>query len=1050
MHKRIVHISDIHFRSLQRHQEFSIVFDAFEQEVRKLNVDLIIVAGDIFHTKTSGISPEVIQVMSRWMKQLANIAPTHMILGNHDFSISNLERQDAITPIYELIKDQYPDRLFLHKFSGVYDLLPGYKLCVFSLCDDNWEDVKPVPGVVNIAMYHGPVQGAKTDENWEVENGVNLDLFKTFDFVMLGDIHASQYLAYRTTINNVERPWIAYPGSAIQQNYAESLDHGYLLWDIKDRNDFDVTFKCLPNPNPFITLTWKGNVEDTLAQVNLKKNSRVRIKSDDFISQNDIHELSNKLTFDSGSCELTFKIDKSISTDQQHKINDVILTGQSNLRDVNTLIRLIKQQNNSDCNWENVENLLKQYLSTVCQDQELARYTTWSFDKLRFNNLFAYGEDNVINFADLKGITGIFAPNRMGKSSITGAILYALFNASDRGSIKNQAICNTRKQYCSVDAEITANNSKYLLQRQTTKRETKKGDVVANTVLNVFELCGDEKRDLCGDGRIDTDKVIRQLIGTADDLMLTGISTQGDLEQFVKNKSTSRWQSLARFLDIDFLSEIHKLVNDDIKTIKAQLKNFPDKNWNELAKKLIASHTEVEQNILTKTKEHCDLTAKLQSVLYEFEQKKDQKIISEEQVLIQKKLIDDLQSKKNDTFSQIHSNKQTLANLTTKLVTLRAQLNTFDDKKLRNNINELKIQKEKLSTLSATNTISHNNLKNAKKSLDLLQEVPCNDAFPTCNFIKDAHQNKLQYNSLWEQHTKLMNEYENLNSVVQTLISENAQNKLDEQQKLIESISKIETEQLKLTNSNLTLNVELTKYSTSLDVALVEYEKLQDLFKDSENKRVLVLTHDIDVLKQTLLECDKQKIEFATLKGKVENELLVLQSEKKKRNELLLKLRDYEILDNAFSKRGLPKQIITLKLPIINAEITKILSGIVSYSVEFEEDSDTDKLDIYLNDGDSRRIIELGSGMEKMIASIAIRTALFNVSTLPKPNFFIIDEGFGALDDENIEACIRLLKSLTHYFKSILIISHIDAIKDAVDNVLEIVKVGKDSKIVYN
>ena len=147
MHKRIVHISDIHFRSLQRHQEFSIVFDAFEQEVRKLNVDLIIVAGDIFHTKTSGISPEVIQVMSRWMKQLANIAPTHMILGNHDFSISNLERQDAITPIYELIKDQYPDRLFLHKFSGVYDLLPGYKLCVFSLCDDNWEDVKPVPGL---------------------------------------------------------------------------------------------------------------------------------------------------------------------------------------------------------------------------------------------------------------------------------------------------------------------------------------------------------------------------------------------------------------------------------------------------------------------------------------------------------------------------------------------------------------------------------------------------------------------------------------------------------------------------------------------------------------------------------------------------------------------------------------------------------------------------------------------------------------------------------------------------------------------------------------
>ena len=46
------------------------------------------------------------------------------------------------------------------------------------------------------------------------------------------------------------RPWIAYPGSTVQQNYAEDKVHGFLLWDIEDRNHFDVQFVELPNPKP--------------------------------------------------------------------------------------------------------------------------------------------------------------------------------------------------------------------------------------------------------------------------------------------------------------------------------------------------------------------------------------------------------------------------------------------------------------------------------------------------------------------------------------------------------------------------------------------------------------------------------------------------------------------------------------------------------------------------------------------------------------------------------------------------------------------------------
>jgi len=78
---------------------------------------------------------------------------------------------------------------------------------------------------------------------------------------------------------------------------------------------------------------------------------------------------------------------------------------------------------------------------------------------------------------------------------------------------------------------------------------------------------------------------------------------------------------------------------------------------------------------------------------------------------------------------------------------------------------------------------------------------------------------------------------------------------------------------------------------------------------------------------------------------------------------------------------------------------------------------------------------------------LAIRVALINVSSLTKANMLIIDEGFGTLDETNIEACSRLLESLKKWFRNIIVISHVDAIKDAVDNSLEITKNGKDSKV---
>ena len=136
-------------------------------------------------------------------------------------------------------------------------------------------------------------------------------------------------------------------------------------------------------------------------------------------------------------------------------------------------------------------------------------------------------------------------------------------------------------------------------------------------------------------------------------------------------------------------------------------------------------------------------------------------------------------------------------------------------------------------------------------------------------------------------------------------------------------------------------------------------------------------------------------------------------------------------------------------MPVINAEIAKILHGIVDFQVEMENDEETDSSEIYINYGDSRRIIELCSGMEKTIASIALRVALVNISAMSKCDMFIIDEGFGTLDESGIEACNRLLTSLKKFFRTILVITHVDGIKDIADHILEITKNEKDSRILF-
>jgi DNA repair exonuclease SbcCD nuclease subunit len=264
--KRIAHISDTHIRNLKYHDEYRHVFNQIYDSLKQEQPDYIVHTGDLAHTKTQ-LSPEYFEMASNFLKSLADIAPTIMILGNHDGNLKNGDRQDAVTPLVDAM--QHPNFTLL-KNSGEYSPEAGLTFNVLSVFDrDNWQ--KPSNNSsINIALYHGAIQGSLVGSNFSLDHGEDdASIFSDFDFAMLGDIHRTQHLDLE------KRVW--YAGSTVQQNFGESERKGYLIWNIHSKEKHTVEKRLFRSPRPFITIDL--NKDGTLPKYDVPRGSRLRLIS---------------------------------------------------------------------------------------------------------------------------------------------------------------------------------------------------------------------------------------------------------------------------------------------------------------------------------------------------------------------------------------------------------------------------------------------------------------------------------------------------------------------------------------------------------------------------------------------------------------------------------------------------------------------------------------------------------------------------------------------------------------------------------------------------
>jgi len=86
---------------------------------------------------------------------------------------------------------------------------------------------------------------------------------------------------------------------------------------------------------------------------------------------------------------------------------------------------------------------------------------------------------------------------------------------------------------------------------------------------------------------------------------------------------------------------------------------------------------------------------------------------------------------------------------------------------------------------------------------------------------------------------------------------------------------------------------------------------------------------------------------------------------------------------------------------------------------------------------------------EKTISSLALRSILTKVSSLPKPNIVVMDEVFGKIADDNLPLVGEFFKKIKNYFEHIFVISHNPLIRNWSDNIVMIKKEDNVSSIEY-
>ena len=661
-------------------------------------------------------------------------------------------------------------------------------------------------------------------------------------------------------------------------------------------------------------------------------------------------------------------------------------------------------------------------------NENKVRYNKWYIKKVEFSNFLSFGDNNTIDFTSLDGITVIESTpkNFGGKSTSSVDLLMFLFFNTTTKTKTNGEIFNrfTDKNDVSVRGEITIDGEDYVIERKTSRKMGKSGEYTVKNELEFYKKAEDGSIvNLSGEQRRETEAFISSAIGTQEDFLSTILTTGYNLEELIESKPTARGQILTKFMGLESLKakeEIAKeMYNDWSKKLISNTYNKVSlESDNETYKESI---TNSESEIVKLTKE----LGKFEKDLEKLEKKRDEvflkrnndvdkDLLNTNPTLLQRE-VDELTKQRN--LSQTNADGVSV-------VEPSEFYNEDEHKELRGQMANLqgidvaskyeKTQREKLIKQFEEGTVC----PTCNRALD---EVDHTDEIEKVkkeieDIIKEMELNQIQFDLLKEQSEgfdKLKTEFENY-----------------ERNKLRKERYELEVEQKQL---------EIDGKQKRLDNYESNKKKLEDNQKiDAE---VIALKTKIETangdIRQTNTSIEKHTNNITNMNEKIGiNEELIKKITAEEELSAVFK-----IYLTVYGKNGISKIILKNMIPLINQELYRLLVDSCHFILEMNI-NDKNEVEFIMIDTETRIVkpLNAGSGYERTISSLALRSVLTKISSLPKPNIVVMDEVFGKIADENLEMVGEFFKKIKNYFDHILVISHNSLIRNWSDNIIMIKK----------
>jgi DNA repair protein SbcC/Rad50 len=256
---------------------------------------------------------------------------------------------------------------------------------------------------------------------------------------------------------------------------------------------------------------------------------------------------------------------------------------------------------------------------------------------------------------------------------------------------------------------------------------------------------------------------------------------------------------------------------------------------------------------------------------------------------------------------------------------------------------------------------------------------------------------------------------------------------------------------------------DIKNRQTEVDHQQGEYDQAASALAEIEAQ-----APDLEAAERSLFDLQERENQLHQEVGAARQKVTVLADLRKRkvnlqseRGGLGLQIGQYKTLERAFGKDGVPALLIEQALPEIEMKANQILGRLSDDTMHLHFETQAkykdekrkelrETLEIQVSDGAGLRDYEMYSGGEAFRVNFAIRLALSEVLAQRKGarlQMLVIDEGFGSQDEMGRQRLIQAINAVKDDFAKILVITHLEELKDAFPNRIEVEKTEEGSRV---